>query len=567
MTAAHTRQLIVFVGICVVSFTANVAVQAPTPPCRELTVRRFINANGIGPNLTDAQAETILAAATATLRTNDGAGDRPCKVFLGLAGNVTTFRTGDGSIDSSAEYDALVAQAGNVFVVNAINWCGSLVGNAVGCGDTPGTAFVVVRTGNEGIVWAHEHGHNRGLEHRDEWPSLAFLTGDVDGDADNEVFHLWRNDNSLAVDVYQRGAGSGLVGAFKQEGLAATRNQSLGFHTGDFDDDGDTDILEVSSHGSQRLGMRLFAGSNSGFSLLWQTTDVGQGSGALAWLVGDIDGDGQADLLQPWRNGSQLGLIVYSWNGTRMTTKWGTQNIGQGYGALSWLVGDVDGDGNDDLLQPWRNGATLGLIVYSWDGTRMTTKFGTTDIGQGYGALAWRIADVDGDTTAELLQPWRNGSQLGLIVYGWDGARMTTKWGTPNIGQGYGALTWLVADVDGVGGSEFLQPWRNGSQLGLIVYGWDGARMTTKWATEDIGQGFGALKWLTANTNTDSRWEVLQLWQNRERLGVIMYGWDGSRMVTTWGTARQPPGPDAIMNLSAAATHNKVSATECAAYR
>ena len=135
MTAIHMRQFIVFVGICVASLTANVAMPqpAPTPAARELTVRRFINANGIGPNLTDAQAETILAAATATLRTNDGAGDRACKVFLGPAGSVTTFRTGDGSIDSSAEYDAVVAQAGNVFVVNAINWCGTLVGNAVGC--------------------------------------------------------------------------------------------------------------------------------------------------------------------------------------------------------------------------------------------------------------------------------------------------------------------------------------------------------------------------------------------------------------------------------------------------
>jgi Common central domain of tyrosinase/FG-GAP-like repeat len=101
----------------------------------------------------------------------------------------------------------------------------------------------------------------------------------------------------------------------------------------------------------------------------------------------------------------------------------------------------------------------LGLIVYGWDGAQMMTKWGTSDIGQGAGALSWLVADVDGDGKDELLQTWKNGSQLGLIVYGWDGAQMMTKWGTSDIGQGAGALSWLVADVDGDGKDELLQPW------------------------------------------------------------------------------------------------------------
>ncbi|BBD71009.1 subtilase family protein [Nostoc commune NIES-4072] len=51
--------------------------------------------------------------------------------------------------------------------------------------------------------------------------------------------------------------------------------------------------------------------------------------------------------------------------------------------------------------------------------------------------------------------------QLGLIVYGWDGTQMTTKWSTGDIGQGTGALNWLVADVDGDGKAELLQPWNS----------------------------------------------------------------------------------------------------------
>jgi hypothetical protein len=87
----------------------------------------------------------------------------------------------------------------------------------------------------------------------------------------------------------------------------------------------------------------------------WATQDIGQGFGALDWLVGDIDNDGQAELLQPWNNRNRLGLIVYGWDGTQMTTKWSSSNMRQGSGALAWLVADIDGDGKSELLQLWNN--------------------------------------------------------------------------------------------------------------------------------------------------------------------------------------------------------------------
>src|SRR5262245_60935044 len=101
-------------------------------------------------------------------------------------------------------------------------------------------------------------------------------------------------------------------------------------------------------------------------------SDVGGGAGALAWLTGDVNGEGMTDLIQPWDNNGRLGLITYRSNGTEYTWGWSSNDIGAGSPALAWLTGDVNGDGKTDLIQPWNNNGRLGVINYLSNGTGYT---------------------------------------------------------------------------------------------------------------------------------------------------------------------------------------------------
>ena len=38
--------------------------------------------------------------------------------------------------------------------------------------------------------------------------------------------------------------------------------------------------------------------------------------------------------------------------------------MGQGPGAVAWLVDDFNGDRKDEIVQAWANGSSLGMIVY-----------------------------------------------------------------------------------------------------------------------------------------------------------------------------------------------------------
>ncbi len=284
------------------------------------------------------------------------------------------------------------------------------------------------------------------------------------------------------------------------------------------------------------------------------TDNIGQGSGALAWLTGDFTGSGKTQIAQPWKNNGRLGLIVYGADGGgQLRTVFGTDNIGQGSGALAWLTGDFTGSGKTQIAQPWNNNGRLGLIVYGADGGgQLRTVFGTDNIGQGSGALAWLTGDFTKSGKTQIAQPWNNNGRLGLLIYGADGGgQMRTVFGTDDIGQGSGALAWLTGDFTGSGKTQIAQPWNNNGRLGLLIYGADGGgQMRTVFGTGDIGQGSGALAWLTGDFTGSGKTQIAQPWNNG-RLGLIVYGADGGgQMRTVFGTGDMGQGAGALAWLT-----------------
>jgi hypothetical protein len=132
------------------------------------TIRRVQVSRHESVAISDADADRILADMSSVARGNDGPGDVPAKVRFQREGPVGVFDVGTGDINSEADFDAVLGLPGQVKIVNEINWCGGLAPNIIGCAPVPGDSLVVVRfaADQEGILWLHEHGHNKGLSHR-----------------------------------------------------------------------------------------------------------------------------------------------------------------------------------------------------------------------------------------------------------------------------------------------------------------------------------------------------------------------------------------------------------------
>lgn len=108
----------------------------------------------------------------------------------GPGSNLSTGTTATGAADTP-----LSPRTRHVRVVSEVAWCGAEVASAAGCAD--GLRIVVARRNPiiEGILWAHEVGHTRGLGHReDSW--LAIMHPEIL----NQHFQL----NWLECSLYRR---------------------------------------------------------------------------------------------------------------------------------------------------------------------------------------------------------------------------------------------------------------------------------------------------------------------------------------------------------------------------
>ncbi len=358
-------------------------------------------------------------------------------------------------------------------------------------------------------------------------PALSWLIGDVNGDGRAEIIQLWNHGGNLGMIIY--GWSNNTLTTLFANGNMGQGSDAITWLIGDVNGDGNAEIIQLWNNGGFKLAMIVYGWDRDAMKMIFANGNMGARTGSNGWLVGDVNGDGRAEIVQPWADfgDGPLGMTVYGWDKGAMTTLFMNPHMGQGSGAVSWLIGDVNGDGRAEVIQPWSDGGTLAMIVYGWSKGAMSTLWSSPNMGEGSGAVQWLIGDIDGDGHPEVVQLWNHGGSLGMIIYRWTNNAMAVLWANDNLGQGSGAVSWLIGDIDGDGCAEICQQWANGGTLGMIIYGWDPAHttMTIKWATDNMGQGVGALSWLIGNVNVAGRADIIQEWDNGGKLGTIVYGY------------------------------------------
>ncbi|AXY74598.1 hypothetical protein D3H65_11670 [Paraflavitalea soli] len=323
-----------------------------------------------------------------------------------------------------------------------------------------------------------------------------------------------------------------IIPATVWNGPIGTYKESSHWLAADIDNDGRDELIQL--WGPRWLGMVVYGWSSGRLELMWGG-DMKEGSYADAWLTGDIDKDMQAEIIQVWDRDNNLYMIVYGWNGSGMEVSW-SGNTNQEPAAIQWLTGYLDEDGKMKIIQLRDIDGQLEIVIYHWDGKGIAVLKAHQFAARNLNECHFIIGDINRDGKEEIIQTWNNNGHLGMVVYHWDGNDISILWSGDFIDETPNAISWLMGDLNDDRLEEIIQLRNNDGQLGIVIYQWNGQAIARLWSNDTINNDANAIQWLIGDVDEDDQMEIIQVQNNGGQLGLVAYGWSGSAItILPWG--------------------------------
>ncbi|MBG1270823.1 hypothetical protein, partial [Nostoc sp. WHI] len=261
--------------------------------------------------------------------------------------------------------------------------------------------------------------------------NTQYLTGDVDQDGDADLIEVWQDgDVYKSTSWINNGQGSfNNIGAITD--FVGGFRDNTQYLTGDVDRDGDADLIEVWQDGDVYKSTSWINNGQGSFNNIGAITDfVGGFRGNTQYLTGDVDQDGDADLIEVWQDGDVYKSTSWINNGQGSFNNIGaiTDFVGGFRDNTQYLTGDVDRDGDADLIEVWQDGSVYRSTSWINNGQGSFNIGAITDfVGDFRDNTQYLTGDVDRDGDADLIEVWqdegvyRSTSWINTSIFGTEG--------------------------------------------------------------------------------------------------------------------------------------------------
>ena len=267
----------------------------------------------------------------------------------------------------------------------------------------------------------------------------AVTVADVDGDGDLDLLTASSVTDLVSVRFNN---GQGMFGTGQDVSMGGIISCLA---VADVDGDGDLDLLasDYNSCYGTSVGVRL----NNGLGLFGLSQRVLVSPGPNALVLGDVDGDGDLDLLATSCSFGSSGTVSVRLNNGAGVFG-GNQNVLVNGSATNVALGDVDNDGDLDLLAAITGISTVSVCLNDGTGTFGNFQDTYTNVA----AMKLATGDLDGDGDLDLVV----GSVMGSSI----SVRFNNGNGLFNSGQvlQVGSFPYAVTlgDVDADGDLDLL---------------------------------------------------------------------------------------------------------------
>ena len=216
--------------------------------------------------------------------------------------------------------------------------------------------------------------------------------GDYDNDGDLDILLTGQISNTAGISRIYRND----VGAFTDIGAGLQEVLHSSVAWGDYDNDGDLDVLLTGYDAPPLVEIsrisRIYRNDVGAF------TDIGAGlqgvsSSSVAW--GDYDNDGDLDILLTGNGASNTGISRIYRNDAGMFTDIGAGLEGVYSSSVAW--GDYDNDGDLDILLTGYGASYTGISRIYRNDAGVFTDIGAGLEGVYSSSVAWGDYDNDGD--------------------------------------------------------------------------------------------------------------------------------------------------------------------------
>jgi hypothetical protein len=276
--------------------------------------------------------------------------------------------------------------------------------------------------------------------------------GDLDGDGKPDIV-VTNGVGDTSVSVYRNTSSGGVISFAARQRFSAV-NGPYAVAIGDLDGDGKPDLAIANNGGSQiSIYKNISTPGNIAFAA---RVDINTGTNPYGIAIGDMDGDGKADLVVTTEGtSSALSVLLNTTSGGVMSfgapVNYATLN-----GSFIVAIGDLDGDGKPDLAAVDGSQPNSVTVLRNTTGSPGNLSFGTPQsFATGSYPDCITLSDVDGDGKPDMVTADRFGNTISVL-------RNTGSAGTiafdanKDYAVGAGPLYVAVGDLDGDGRPDIV---------------------------------------------------------------------------------------------------------------